>query len=185
MATIDIAELDKAAILAALYNAALPLMQPEGQPTVMTVGHAEGFLKGLSKLDNQYIDFLGGRSIQWRHDEGGDTLNTYFYDRDNGEGAAEKAIAHLRETGEVRIPTEGPLFHTAREWLNKAADAALEVHEEHLPESAQAVKVFLDLVYEHPDTRWIGKDQFFAAPLMIASQGDRARFEYAMRGFRV
>jgi len=91
---VSIKGLSKAAVLAALYNAA----KPQGlgflhyDATAMTVREAEELLK-----KGNYFDYLKGRVMKIKID--GDELDSWLYDRDNGQGAAEKAIAALRETG--------------------------------------------------------------------------------------
>lgn len=99
MATIDLTRLDKAAVLAALYNAS----KPQGMgfmhydPTPMTVEQAAELLKRQTDFD-----YIQGRVM--KVDLGGDILNTWLYDRDNGEGAAEKALETLQKTGDPNNP---------------------------------------------------------------------------------
>lgn len=87
MAQINLEGMDKAIILAALYNAS----KPQGMgflhydPTPMSIEEAQKLLK-----EETYFDYLKGRVM--KIDLSGDTLNTRGYDRDNGDGAAEKAI---------------------------------------------------------------------------------------------
>src|SRR5690606_24301526 len=95
MATLDLTELDKAEVLAALYNAS----KPQGMgflhfdSTPMSVDEAR------SLLPQGYFDYLKGRVM--KVDLTGNTLNTWGYDRDNGEGAAEQIIDSLRHTGDT------------------------------------------------------------------------------------
>ncbi len=99
MATIDLKGLNKAAVLAALYNAS----KPQGMgflhydPAPMTVEQAEKLLKQTTDFD-----YLMGRVM--KIDLGGDTLDTWGYDRDNGNGAAAAAIASLQSTNDVNNP---------------------------------------------------------------------------------
>ena len=87
MAKINLQDLDKAVVLAALFNAS----KPQGMgflhydPTPMSVEEAREELK-----DCAYFDYLQGRVM--KIDLSGDTLDPWLYDRDNGDGAAEKAI---------------------------------------------------------------------------------------------
>jgi hypothetical protein len=96
MSKILLAGLNKADVLAALYNAS----KPQGMgfmhydPNPMTREEAEGLLKQTT-----YFDYLKGRVM--KVDLAGDELDTSGYDRDNGQGAAERVIAELRQTGEV------------------------------------------------------------------------------------
>jgi hypothetical protein len=90
---VSIKGLDKAAVLAALYNAS----RPQGMgflqynPEDMTVDVARRI------LNDHYVDFdyLAGRmmKINLRSD---DEFDERLYDRDLGKGAAERAIAPLR-----------------------------------------------------------------------------------------
>ena len=83
---------DKAAVLASLYNASKPLgmgfLQYDPQP--MTVEEAQEL---LDKYD--YFDYLKGRVM--KVDLSGDELDPYLYDRDNGPGAAARAIEATQE----------------------------------------------------------------------------------------
>jgi hypothetical protein len=88
--TINIAHLDKADVLAALYNSAQPLglgfLQYDPEP--MTRDQAALILEKQT-----YFDYLKGRVMKL--DLEGDTGSTRWYDRDNGEGAAARAIASI------------------------------------------------------------------------------------------
>lgn len=94
---IPIGDLDKAAVLAALYNNSriqgMGFLQ--ALPGDMTVAQAREELKGGS-----YFDYLHGKVM--KVNLSGDTLNPSGYDRDNGEGAARRAIESLR----TRPPSE-------------------------------------------------------------------------------
>ena len=87
---IDITGINKAEILAALYNNAKPIGMGflHYTPEPMTIEAAENLLK-----ENQYFDYLKGRVM--KVNLSGDQLRTELYDRDNGTGAAAKALAHL------------------------------------------------------------------------------------------
>jgi hypothetical protein len=80
----------KAAVLAALYNNS----KAQGAsflhfaPKPMTEGEAETLLE-----QRTYFDYLQGRVM--KTDFSGDTLDPRLYDRDNGEGAAARAVAAL------------------------------------------------------------------------------------------
>ena len=90
MATIDISGLNKADVLAALYNSSqvqgMGALQAE--PGDMSVSEAESLLKEAT-----HFDYLKGRIM--KVDLSKDELRTDLYDRDNGQGAAEHALAHL------------------------------------------------------------------------------------------
>ncbi len=84
---IDISKKSKAKVLAALYNASQPLGLGfmHYDPAEMTEQEAEGLLE---KTD--YFDYVKGRIMKVQLS--GDTLDPRNYDRDNGEGAAQRAI---------------------------------------------------------------------------------------------
>ncbi len=91
METIDLRGLDKAAVLAALYNASKA--QGRGwlhfDPAPMTVPEAREILDEYLK-NNWRFDYLKGRVM--KVDFSGDDLSFRLYDRDNGAGAAQRAI---------------------------------------------------------------------------------------------
>lgn len=89
---IDITGLDKAAVLAALYNRA----QTQGMGALhyraetMPVEEAREILGHV-----QRFDYLRGRVM--KVDLSGDAFDPRLYDRDNGAGAAAEALRPLRE----------------------------------------------------------------------------------------
>lgn len=95
MAKINLSGLDRAAVLATLYNGS----KPQGMgflqfdPTPMTVEEARAHLKRT-----QSFDYLKGRVMKISLDS--DELETRGYDRDNGDGAAQRAIDSLRGTND-------------------------------------------------------------------------------------
>lgn len=93
MTRIDIKGLDKAAVLAALYNASrvqgLGFLQARNGD--MTAAQAAKIIKEAGT----YFDYLHGKVM--KVDLSGDDFFAGLYDRDNGAGAAERAIAHLRK----------------------------------------------------------------------------------------
>lgn len=88
----NISGLDKAEVLAALYNGSrqqgMGFLDRSGQEG-MTVDHARGELSVRTRFD-----YLNGRVM--KVDLSGDELNTWLYNRDNGDGAAERIIESLR-----------------------------------------------------------------------------------------
>lgn len=92
-----IGDLDKAAVLAALYNRA----RAQGlgflhyDPTPMTIERAREIL--ASGQTN--FDYLAGRVM--KVNLAGNEVDTWGYNRDNGDNAAEMAVAELRNSGEV------------------------------------------------------------------------------------
>lgn len=89
----DIRGLDKAEVLAALYNRARVqgLGFLHSKPGDMTVEEARKIIEQSGR--NLYFDYLHGRVM--KIDVGGEFLDTVLYDRDNGQGAAEEAILEL------------------------------------------------------------------------------------------
>lgn len=90
---IDLRGLDKADVLAALYNRSRPqglgfLQATSGD---MTREEAAELLK-----EHTYFDYLHGRVM--KVNLAGDTFSPHLYDRDLGEGAAARAVASVRET---------------------------------------------------------------------------------------
>lgn len=96
---IDISGLSKAAVLAALYNAA----RPQGMgflhysPQPMSEAEAEGILTEIIRFD-----YLRGRVM--KVDLSGDAFEERLYDRDNGQGAAAFVVGVLRQTGDSNAP---------------------------------------------------------------------------------
>lgn len=102
----NIVGLDKAAVLAALYNRARPvgLGFLEYKPAQMTVREARQLLDS----GQTYFDSLNGRGMKidlsgelWGDDE----VGVLSYNGYNGDNAAEKAIAELVATGDVNPVT--------------------------------------------------------------------------------
>ena len=93
---IDISGLDRAEVLAALYNASHPrglgFLHAKTEP--MT---AEGARKELEARGAEpYFDYLHGRVMKIGFNKD-DAIDPRLYDRDNGGGAAERAIGALRK----------------------------------------------------------------------------------------
>jgi len=88
---IDISNMDKAEVLATLYNNSKPLGLGvlHFSPEPMTREEAAELLE-----QQTYFDYLHGRVMKVRID--GDYLNPYLYDRNNGEGAAARALKELQ-----------------------------------------------------------------------------------------
>jgi hypothetical protein len=88
---ISIKGMNKARVLAALYNASTPLgmgfLRAKAEP--MTEAQAAELLKTGS-----YFDYLHGRAM--KVDLSGDELDERLYDRDLGQGAAADAIAQVK-----------------------------------------------------------------------------------------
>jgi len=90
--TINLSGLIKADVLAALYNAAKP--QGSGMlhfdPREMT---REEAISLLAENRRPYFDYLKGRAM--KIDLSGENLDPRLYDRENGAGAAARAIATI------------------------------------------------------------------------------------------
>lgn len=105
MAKVNIAGLDKAELFAALYNHAKPLGMGRLQydPTPLTKEAAQKLMEagddasrmfpGMSRR-NMYFDYVKGRPL--KIDLSGDEMETWLYNRDQGENAAEQIVAKLR-----------------------------------------------------------------------------------------
>ena len=87
---ISLEGLDKAEVLAALYNASRPLGMGlmHYTPAPLNINEARSLLEG-----GTYFDYLKGRVM--KVELGRDELDPYLYDRDNGNGAAALAIDSL------------------------------------------------------------------------------------------
>jgi hypothetical protein len=98
---IDIKGLDKAQVLAALYNNAKPLGLGFFHATgaTMTKKEAQSIINGQRGLD---FDYVKGRPL--KVNLSGDKISTYLYDRDQGQGAAATAIESLKKG--VHIPSK-------------------------------------------------------------------------------
>ncbi len=86
---IDITGMDKAVILAALFNKAIAL----GFGAQLTTGKSmtvERARELLDDSDDKYFDYLDGRVI--KVDLSRDYIDPWLYDRDNGKGSCETAI---------------------------------------------------------------------------------------------
>lgn len=98
---IDIKGLDKAEVLAALYNAThqqgMGFMYLRGD-LPMTVEQAREEIK---QAPHMCFDYLHGRVM--KVNISGDEFDSWGFDRDNFDGAAEKAIAPLREQKMVAV----------------------------------------------------------------------------------
>ncbi len=103
---INIRGLDKAEILAALYNGSKQqgsgLLQPAGRTSDMTREHAAKLIRATAFLmasgtRQLCFDYFHGRAV--RVNLTSDTeLDPTLYDHDNGEGAAARIIQSLRDT---------------------------------------------------------------------------------------
>jgi len=85
--------LNKAEVLAALYNNAkvqgMGFLQADNKQ--MTTEEAKTI---LDESSDKYFDYLKGRVMKIRI--AGDEVDTRLYNRDNGDGAAERVIGKLQ-----------------------------------------------------------------------------------------
>lgn len=109
MASISIKGIDKAVLLAALYNNAKPVGMGmlQARPGALTrddvmkamyVGDDSTRMFGETlgrESQKLHFDYLFGRPL--KVNLAGDTLETALYNRDWGDGAAEKIVESLRE----------------------------------------------------------------------------------------
>lgn len=108
---VNIAGLDKAAVLAALYNAKEPMglgwlqardgdmTKEQAQELITPDGGVDDRTRHFGRLPQNdgrlYFDYVFGRPL--KIDISGDEFDPGGYDRDARPGAAEEAIAALRE----------------------------------------------------------------------------------------
>lgn len=96
---IDIRNLDKAEVLKVLYDAShhqgMGFLQAVPD-SVVTVEHCRDLL-----ASNSYFDYLYGKVMKVSLKD--DFFDERMYDRDNGPGAAQKAINKLRKPDGVKI----------------------------------------------------------------------------------
>ena len=95
---INIEGLDKAEVLAALYNASrqqgMGFMHARGALPMTKEEAAQEIALAQQPNGSAYFDYLHGRVMKVRL--AGDQLDPWLYDRDNGAGAASRAINALR-----------------------------------------------------------------------------------------
>lgn len=92
MSVIDIKGLDKAEVLLALYNGSH--CQGLGFLQALDTYTLEDAKRDLKESIDGYFDYLHGRVL--KVDLSGDSFDSWLYDRDCGEGAAERVINELR-----------------------------------------------------------------------------------------
>ncbi len=106
MSKINIAGLDKAELFAALYNHAKPLGMGllHYDPTPLTKESAQKMMEGGDDVSRMFPGVRAGRSLYFDYVKGrplkidlsGDEMETSLYNRDQGDGAAERIVAELR-----------------------------------------------------------------------------------------
>lgn len=90
---VDISGLDKAEVLKALYDNTIPL----GLGILHWISGPMDIEKARAMIANGAVghDYLHGRVMKVHI--GGDEFDPWGYDRDNGEGAAQRVIDTLRD----------------------------------------------------------------------------------------
>jgi hypothetical protein len=87
----NIKGLDKAELLAALYNAS----KVQGLGFLQAIDGQMTKAEAATQLESEtYFDYLHGKVM--KVDLSGDTMQTFLYNRDNGPDAAERVIERLR-----------------------------------------------------------------------------------------
>ena len=90
MSTISLEGLDRAEVLAALYNAS----RPQGMGFLAYAPEPMGKEEAQELLENgTYFDYLKGRVM--KVDLSAHSFDPWLYDRDNGAGAAQRAISAI------------------------------------------------------------------------------------------
>ncbi|MBT5338645.1 hypothetical protein HN643_04590 [Candidatus Falkowbacteria bacterium] len=87
----NISHLDKAQVLAALYNNAK--VQGQGALRADSDRMTEEEARGLLASGQTYFDYIKDRVM--KVDLSGDDFNTRLFNRDNGENAAEEILSAL------------------------------------------------------------------------------------------
>lgn len=93
--SVNIAGLNKAELLAALYNGS----KVQGMGIFQAKSGAMTTKQAQEELDNNpsgYFDYLHGKVMKVRLNE--DEMRTDLYNRDNGYGKAERIIESLRKS---------------------------------------------------------------------------------------
>lgn len=152
----NIRGIDKAEVLAALFNAShqqgMGMLNPNGREA-MTKEQAQDELDRItlwceerrfstSEPYTYHFDYLNGRVM--KVDITGDGLDPRLYDRDNGPGAARRALAHLLPKNEtytvtwtIDIEADSP-----EEAVHKAANMCFAQHiRDGEPDSATSFQV--------------------------------------------
>ena len=108
---IDISKFEKEEVLAALVNGASAKNVPEigcflkfFKQTPLTVPEAKNLILSVRKFDgkrNLYFDYVHGRPL--KVDLNSTELDTFLYDRDNGEAAAWEVLQELADKKGVKL----------------------------------------------------------------------------------
>ncbi len=98
MNTVNIKDIPKNELLAALYNNSKPLGIGiiHFDPTPMSLDDAQNMIDDLKNEGRDlFFDYIKGRVV--KVDITGDEMRTWSYNRDIGEGVAERVVESLRK----------------------------------------------------------------------------------------
>lgn len=122
---IDIKGIDKAKLLQGLFNNSRPQglgFFAAGSNKEMSYGEAQNIVA----RGELYFDYLQGRVM--KIDISGDEMDSWGYDRDNGQGAAQKVVTALRNQNEVQfkkgVPKNEMEMLAEQGKIHEAMDAA-------------------------------------------------------------
>lgn len=113
-ADMNISGLDKAVVLAALYNGSkqqgMGFVDKHGANDITTEQAREYIKERADVVRGMYFDYLNGRVM--KIDLSYDEMKTAMYNRDNGEGAAEAIIEQIRASmpPEIKPSNNKPHF---------------------------------------------------------------------------
>jgi hypothetical protein len=93
---IYIGDLDKAEVLRVLYNHAKPL----GYGFLHFTHEPMSIDEARELLPQEYFDYVHGRVMKVRLSLDAEYFDAWVYDRDNGMGAAQRAVDTLRQTSQ-------------------------------------------------------------------------------------
>ena len=89
---ISISGISKAKVLVALFNAS----RQQGMGILDTQGASDLSLHEAEEITNEQLSFNYLRGRIMKVDISKDTFDPWLYDRDNGDGAAKKAIDSIK-----------------------------------------------------------------------------------------
>ncbi len=106
----NIAGLDKAAVLAALYNGSkqqgIGFLDENGRNDITVLQARDHIEERADVFRGMYFDYLNGRVM--KIDLSYDEVSTAMYNRDNGEGSAERIIEQIRASAMTEIKPSSP-----------------------------------------------------------------------------
>lgn len=161
---VNISDLNRADVLAALYNAAeaprrMGALQVRNGPYVMSREWAEELIRigsagtwdypGISMGPKLYFDYVYGRCLKVDMTNA-KKLYPHSFDQNNGgDGTAQMIVDRLRQTGEINVVTTCD----QNEWLQIVIDEALRRYDD--DDSLGAISQFLVGTARHPSTSYI------------------------------